>query len=388
MDQRRRVVITSMASITALGFDESTMWQQMLDGRTGIKRVSSFDLEGYKSVSGAEVDSTILAERMKERGIRTIDRTVDLALIVSGVALEQAGLIPDEPPYEPRDTGVIFGVGYGAAETLYNGYMSFAKKGIRGVRATLIPRGMANATSAQVSMRYHLTGANYVISSACSSGTSAIAAAFRMIRDGYSDTMLCGGADAMFDPGIFAAWNNLGVMSRNQNPEQACRPFDAKRDGFVLGEGAGAIVLESLESAQKRGATIRAEICGFGEASDAKHITAPDPEGQARTIRAALNSAGITPAEVGFINAHGTATRANDAAECISIYSVFGKETQNVPVVSSKSYFGHLLGGSGAVETIAKTVLASAATMLFSCYEGNHRLITSSNTSGSIGFET
>jgi len=211
---------------------------------------------------------------------------------------------------------------------------------------------MANALSAQLSMRFRLTGPNYVIVCACTSATSAIGTAFRMIGDGYSDAVLCGGAESVFEPATFAAWNNLGVMSRNPDPRRACRPFDAARDGCVLGEGAGALVLESLDRAAGRGARIRAEVIGFGESSDAEHITRPSVEGQTRAIQAALASAGLAPADIGFINAHGTATKANDECESRSIRAALADAAERIPVASNKSYFGHLLGAAGAVETI------------------------------------
>jgi 3-oxoacyl-[acyl-carrier-protein] synthase II len=215
---------------------------------------------------------------------------------------------------------------------------------------------MANAFCSQIAIRYRLTGPNYVMTSACTSSTTAIGVGFRMIKDGYIESALCGGADTIFDPFTLIAWDRLGVMSKSPDPASACRPFDSERDGCVIGEGAAMLVLESLASAQARGAEIHAEIIGYGESSDAKHITAPDPEGQARSIAAALDSAGITPDDVGYINAHGTATKANDPSETTAIRMALGNAADNAPTGSTKSYFGHLLGGSGAIETIG-TVL-------------------------------
>jgi len=216
---------------------------------------------------------------------------------------------------------------------------------------------MANAVCSQAAIRYRLTGPNYVMTSACTSSTTALGVGFRMIKDGYINTALCGGADTVFDPLTMTAWDRLGVMSKNPDPATSCRPFDRDRDGCVIGEGAAALVLESLESARERGATIRAEICGYGESSDAKHITAPDAEGQARAIQAALASADIAPDSVGYINAHGTATGANDPSECTAVTMALGDAAPDVPMGSTKSYFGHLLGGSGAIEVLG-TVLA------------------------------
>ena len=356
MNERRRVVITGMGVVTALGMDEAALWQSMLAGRCGIRPLTLFDTAEYRCKNGSEIATDALNEALLSRKLTTADRTVDMALVASAQALESAGVISGEPPYEPQNAAVIFGSGLGASHSMYSAFMGYSEKGVRGMRPTSVPRCMANAISAQISMRFRLTGPNYIIVSACTSSTNAIGTAFRMIRDGYSDRVLCGGSDSVFDPFVFAGWNNLGVMSKNPDPARACRPFDADRDGCVLGEGAGALVIESLDQARRRGARIRAEILGFGESSDAEHITSPSAEGQARAIRAALDCAGIQPGDIGFINAHGTATRANDTCESQSIRLALGEATGRIPVASNKSFFGHLLGASGAVETIV-TVL-------------------------------
>lgn len=332
-------------------------------GRTGIRRVQSLDLTGYKSTSGAEVDSTRLAETLKAQSLSSWDRTADMAQIAAGQALRQAGLISDAGPAGRLDCGTIFGTGVGCCHSLHEAYTGLAQKGLRGLRPTTVPRCMANATSAVVSMQYRLTGPNFVVVCACSSSTTAIGMAFRMVRSGYADMILCGGADAIFEPGTFGGWNNLGVMSQNPEPAKACRPFDKDRDGTVLGEGAAALLLESADSARARGARIRGEICGYGESSDADHITRPNVEGQMKAIRMALESAGLQPADIGFINAHGTATRANDSCESQSIRGVFGAAADNVPVSSNKSYFGHLLGASGAIETLVTLLGLEAGVM-------------------------
>ena len=352
MSDKRRVVVTGMGVVTPIGMDEATLWQNMLAGRSGIRPLTLFDVAEYKCKIGAEVSTQALNEALQSRKLTVSDRTVDMALVAAGQALEAAGVISGEPPYEPQNTAVVFGTGIGASHSLYNAFMSYSQKGIRGLRPTSVPRCMANSISAQVSMRFRLTGANYVIVAACTSAADAMGTAFRMIRDGYADRVLCGGADSVFDPFVYGGWNNLGVMSKNADPSKACRPFDTARDGCVLGEGAGALVLESLDAARTRGARIRAEICGFGESSDAEHITSPSAEGQAQAIRAALDCAGMTPSDIGFINAHGTATRANDECESRSIRLALKEAADRIPVASNKSFFGHLLGASGAVETI------------------------------------
>jgi len=201
-------------------------------------------------------------------------------------------------------------------------------------------------------MQFKLTGPNYAISSACASATTAIGTGFRMIRDGYAAQALCCGTEMPFTPFAFGAWNNLRIMSKNPDPSAACRPFAADRDGMVIGEGAGALLLESLGGAKRRGADIRGEIRGFGSSSDATHITAPSSDGQVTAMLSAISSADLSPSDVGFINAHGTATPISDATEARSIRTVFGADTDSIPTASSKSFFGHLLGASGAVETI------------------------------------
>jgi 3-oxoacyl-[acyl-carrier-protein] synthase II len=251
------------------------------------------------------------------------------------------------------NAATIFGTGVGCSLSTAEAHRAFAAGGPRGVRPTAVPRCMANAISSQISMSFHLIGANYVTVSACTSSSTAIGIAYRMIRDGWAEQSLCGGADAPFEPVVFAGWDNLSAMSRNPDPQTACRPFDALRDGCVLGEGAGALVLESLESARRRGAKIHAEIAGYGESSDAGHITRPSVEGQARAMRTALESAGIKPPDLGFIDAHGTATKTNDECESQSIRAVLADAADRIPVSANKSAFGHLLGACGVVETIA-----------------------------------
>ena len=351
--QRRKVVVTGLGVVTALGLDERTFWSNLLAGRSGVTPLTGVDLTDVKSRNASQVDTALLQQAMEARGITSSDRAIDLAMLASAQALEQAGLLAGAAaPPAPQEIGTIFGTGQGLSNTITESWMDYFAKGPRGVRPTTIPRCMANALAAQISMRFRLTGPNYVVICACSSGSTAIGIAFRMIRDGYADRVLCGGAESALDIGSVTAWNRLGVMSRSGDPPRACRPFDRDRDGFVIGEGAAAILLESLESARERAARIRAEVCGYGESSDADHITRPSAEGQAQSICAALQDAGITPGDVGFINAHGTATKANDECESQSIRLALGAAADAIPVASNKSFFGHLLGAAGALETL------------------------------------
>ena len=352
MGDSRRVVVTAMGVISSLGFERETMWKNMLAGKTGIDFISAFDTSDYRVKIASEVDSGQFADQMKARNIRRGDRTLQMAIHAAHDALQEADLLDGNQPKARENIGVIFGTGIGSQHTLYEGAGLYFEKGVRGIRPTSIPRAMANAISAQISMRNKLTGPNYVVVSACTSSTNAIGVAFRMVRDGYADRVLCGGADATFEPMIYGAWDKLGVMSKNADPQAACRPFDVDRDGCVLGEGAGALMLETEQGALERGATIHAELSGYGESSDAGHITRPNPDGQAAAISSAIRDAGIATEDIGYINAHGTGTPSNDESECKAIRMALGASAEKVAVGANKSFFGHTLGASGAIETI------------------------------------
>ena len=352
MSDRRRVVVTGLGIASAIGTDEKTVWSELMAGRTGIDHLRSLDTSGYKVGIGAEVDAAAVTSRLKQIGRRATDRALDLALVAAADALEQAGVVSGPGPYEEQDVGVIFGTGVGSAQSHHTAFSAFFKRGLRGLRPTTVPRCMYNAISSGLSIHYRLSGANFMVVSACTSATNAIGTAFRWVRDGYAETVLCGGAEGFFDPFFYGVWDNLGVLSTRPDPKTACRPFDADRDGCVLGEGAGALVIESLDRARARGAHIRGEIIGYGETSDALHRTQPNAKGQVAAMRQALAEAGVEPVELGVINAHGTATHANDLCESQSIGEVLGGAIEQVPVVANKSYFGHTLGASGALETI------------------------------------
>ncbi|HAS83849.1 MAG TPA: beta-ketoacyl-[acyl-carrier-protein] synthase II [Verrucomicrobia bacterium] len=357
MSTSRRVVITGLGTVSALGFNENELWAQMIARQTGIRTIKHLDTSELKTTVGGVIDRDAFKDALLAIRLRYTDLTVDSAILASDQALRQAGLIVADTPPEPQPIATLFGTGIGSVESYYKSVCSYIEKGTKGIRPTTVPRCMANAICSQIAIRYRLTGPNYVVTAACTSSTTAIGIAFRMIKDGYIDKALCGGADTIFDPMTLAAWDRLGMMSRDPAPIRACRPFDRDRAGCVVGEGAAALVLETLESAQARGATIRAELCGYGESSDARHITAPDAEGQARAIRDALASAGIAADALGMISAHGTATVINDLTECQSAKMALGTAVSTIPIAAQKSYFGHLLGGSGAIETLA-TVLS------------------------------
>ena len=353
----RRVVVTGMGIACALGIEETVVWQNLMAGKSGIGHLRAFDTASYKIHIGAEVPEGLIKGKLKELRRRPIDRALDLAVVVAWDALTQARLIARKPPWSEQDVAVLYGTGVGSAQSHFNAFSTFFEKGPRSLRPTTVPRCMYNAISAGVSMQFKLTGSNYVVVSACNSAANAMGTAFRMIRDGYAEKVLCGGSDGFFDPFFFGVWNNIGVLSPIEDPAKACRPFAEDRRGTVLGEGAGALVMETLQGATARGADIRGEILGYGESSDASHITRPSVEGQAKAIRMALDDAGLQPGEIALINAHGTATHSNDATESKSVRTALGSAADRIPVMANKSYFGHALGASGILETIT-TLLA------------------------------
>lgn len=355
---KRRVAVTGLGVVSAIGLDEATVWNSLLNGSSGIRTLAGFDLDGIDVKNGAQVDTAKLDER-QDRRTRRAGRTIRLALEAARQALEAA----DRISAEPQDVASIWGSAYGPCEALYTTQRRYVERGVKGMRPSTVPNCMVNSISSGISIEFQLLGTNQTIVSACTSATNAIGQAYRMIRDGHADAVLCGGVDACFDPYHYGAWNNLGVLSKIPEPERALRPFAADRDGTLIGEGAGALMLESLELAESRGSRVRAEIVGYGESSDGTHLTSPSVEGQAKAIRAALDAAAVAPAAIGFVNAHGTATQANDVTESRSIVAALGSAAADIPVSATKSYFGHTLGASGALESVA-TILSLEAGVL------------------------
>ncbi|NLF24723.1 MAG: beta-ketoacyl-[acyl-carrier-protein] synthase family protein [Deltaproteobacteria bacterium] len=362
MGSPKRVVVTGMGLVTPLGLDLASVQSKLFAGQTGIGPISAFDRTQYRSQNGGEVSSEALAAALDSQKWRpTTDRATDMLLVAAAQALRQASLLPPETETHLVDASqdeiaVLVGSGLGASQHVTESWETYYSQGKRGLRHTTIPRCMMNSVSSHVSISFGLKGPNYVISSACASSTIALGQGFRMIRNADVRRVLVGGTDAMFIEPLYAGWDKLGVMSRHSDPAQACRPFDLNRDGFVLGEGSGALVLESLADASSRGATIYAELLGYGESSDASHITRPSAVGQAAAMAAALRSASLQPKDIDFINAHGTATKANDSCESEAICQIFGPPKKQPWVVAAKSLFGHSLGASGVVETIAAII--------------------------------
>lgn len=350
----RRVVITGMGAVSPLGLDVVTLWQNLVEGRSGVAPITLFDASEHMTKIAAEVKGFDPLDYMDRKEVRRNDRFVHLALAAAEEAFRQSGLQIDRN--NSADVGVIVGSGIGGLDTLASQFKILLEKGPGRLSPFLIPMMISDMAAGQVAIRFGAKGVNFCTTSACASSAHAIGEAFEAIRRGAAQVVLAGGAEAGVCSLATAAFNAARTLStRNNDPEGASRPFDAQRDGFVLGEGAAILVLESLEHAQGRGAPIFAEIIGYGATADANHITAPAPggEGAARSMQRALAQAGLEPEDVDYINAHGTSTALNDVAETQAIKAVFGEFAFRVPISSTKSMIGHLLGAAAAMESIA-----------------------------------
>ncbi|WNQ13700.1 beta-ketoacyl-ACP synthase II [Paenibacillus aurantius] len=350
----QRVVITGMGVMTSLGKDLETFWASLMEGKSGVSLVESFDVSEYPTRIAAEIKDFNPEDYMDKREARRMDRFVQFAVVASEKALQDAGLNVKEDT-DPERVGVYIGSGIGGLRTWEEQHKILLEKGPKRVSPFFIPMMIANMASGQVSMNTGAKGPNSTSVTACATGTHSIGDSFRLIQHGDADVMICGGAEATISPTGMAGFCALRAMStRNDEPEKASRPFDVDRDGFVMGEGAGILVLESLEHAQKRGARIYAEVVGYGMSADAHHMTDPSPggEGAARCMKKAMKDAGLQPEDVDYINAHGTSTGVGDKGETDAVKSVFGEQAYKVPVSSTKSMTGHLLGAAGGVEAV------------------------------------
>jgi len=353
----RNVVITGLGVISPIGKTVPEFWDALVAGKSGITTVTRFDPSRLPTRIGGEVKDFDPSLYMDGKEARRTDLFVQYAMAASSEALKDAGL--DQGLPDPDRAGVIIGTGIGGITTLETQHRSMMEKGPMRVSPFFIPMMIANMASGQASIRWGLKGPNVATVSACASGAHAIGAAFDAIRDGRAEVMLCGGAEATFTELCFAGFCSMKAMStRNDEPSRASRPFDTDRDGFVMGEGAGVVVLEEEERARQRGATIYARMSGYGMTADAHHVTAPAPEGEgaARAIAAALENGGISPEEVGYINAHGTSTPLNDKMETAAVKTVFGPHARTLALGSTKSMTGHLLGAAGGVEFVASAL--------------------------------
>ncbi len=354
---KRRVVVTGVGVITPVGKDVKTFWDSLLKGSNGIRKIDRFDVSQFSTQIAGLIDDFHPEERIEPKEIKRMDPVTQYALYATHEAFLDAGL--DKSGFDPYRAGVIYSSGIGGIQTLESEIIKLHQGGPRRVSPFLIPMMIVDITPGHISMRYGLKGINYSIVSACASSAHAIGDAYKMIKYGVADIIIAGGAEAPISPIGLAGFCSMRALStRNDEPEKASRPFDKERDGFVMGEGAGTVVLEELEHALKRGAKIYAEVVGFGATADAHHITAPHPEGEGAVgaMRIAIEEAGIRPQEVNYINAHGTSTQLNDAAETKAIKKLFGEYAYKIPVSSTKSMTGHLLGAAGAVEFIVSVL--------------------------------
>ncbi|GED58239.1 beta-ketoacyl-ACP synthase II [Brevibacillus formosus] len=351
---KRRVVITGVGVVSPVGNDAQTFWNSLLEGKSGIDRVAAFDASDYPTQIAGEVKNFDPEQYMDKKDIRRTDRFVQFGLAAAKMAVEDAKL--EITPENAERVGVYIGSGIGGLTTWEEQHSVLLEKGPRRVSPFFIPMLIANMASGAVSIQYGAKGPTSSAITACATGTNAIGDALRLIQFDHADVMIAGGAEATVRPMAFAGFCSAKAMStRNDEPQKASRPFDKDRDGFVMGEGAGVLILEELEHAKKRGATIIAEVIGYGMSADAHHITSPSPggEGAARCMASALKDAGVDPTEVQYINAHGTSTGQGDIAETQAIKSVFGEHAYKLAVSSTKSMTGHLLGATGGVEAIA-----------------------------------
>ncbi len=351
----RDVVVTGLGAVSPFGGGVDVLWRNVRHGRSGvdwIETLGELDPELYPVRYAAEVKAFSVAELLKQNPGPRIGKSIQMGLVAAREALAQAKLLDDEERAIDIGTPIsaIMGSAHGPCHETEIGYGAFFQHGPAAVRPTTVPMCMFNSLSSNISIHFGLTGSNHVIASACSSATTAIGLGLLLIRHGYADVVLCGGADAPLTSPLFSSWTKLRVLAEHEDPKQASRPFDRRRNGLVLGEGAAITVLESLESAERRGVTPLARVAGYGSSSDAQHITAPCVDGQVRAMKACLRDANVEPGWVDYLNLHGTATRANDETEARAVAEVFGPRGSRMPASSTKSTLGHAVGASGAME--------------------------------------
>lgn len=357
---KSRVVITGLGMVSPLGLDHDSTWQGLINGRSGVNPISSFDTDGLQTTIAAEVKGFDPESLLGKKQARRMDRFVQLASAAAFEAKKAAGL--EITPENATRTSIMISSGIGGIITLSNQIGVMMEKGASRVSPFLVPMMLPDMASGQVSIILGAKGPNYSTVSACSSGADAIGQALEVLQQGDADVVLAGGAEAAICPIGVAGFNAcMALSTRNDDPQKASRPFDAERDGFVLGEGASVLVLETLESAISRGVKPLAELSGYGSTADANHITQPAPEGEgaARAMNIALSKAHIKPDEVDYVNAHGTSTPMNDKYETMALKSVFSEEAYNLSISSTKSMTGHLLGASGALEAGISTLTLS-----------------------------
>lgn len=351
----RRVVVTGLGALTPLGNDVDTFWRAVKNSECGIERIASFDVSDYSSQVAGEVRDLKPSENVDRRELRRMDRFSLFAVVAAMEAMKDSDLSQDV--LDPEKTGVILGVGFGGIHTLHSEFKHLFDRGPKGVHPLLVPKMISNIAAGNIAIKIHAHGPSYTVVSACASATDAIGQSFRWIKDGAADIMVTGGSEAAVAPLALSGFTVLQAVtsSFNDDPKRSSRPFDKDRDGFVLGEGAGILILEEIEHAKARSAQIYAEIVGYGATCDANHVTAPHPQGKgaANAMKMAVAVSGMELEEFDYINAHGTSTQLNDATETMAIKQVFGDHAAKMKVSSTKSMMGHLLGAAGGVEAIA-----------------------------------
>jgi 3-oxoacyl-[acyl-carrier-protein] synthase II len=356
---KRRVVVTGMGTITPVGNDVATTWASLIEGKSGTAPITKFDASNFPVRFAAEVKGFNPLDYMERKEAKRADHYTQYAVAGARQAMTHAGLV-ERNGMDPDRIGVIIGSGIGGLKSFEEQHDVYRERGVGKISPFFIPMFIADIAAGIVSMMFNAKGPNYATVSACATSAHAIGDAFRTIQYGDADIMITGGAEATVTPMAIGGFANMKALSeRNDSPETASRPFDATRDGFVMGEGAGILILEELQHALQRGTQIYAEIVGYGATGDAYHLTAPAPEGEGaqRAMKRALKDAGLEPKDIQYINAHGTSTPANDFNETRAIKAVFGDSAKTVNVSSTKSATGHMLGAAGAVEAIVSTLV-------------------------------
>lgn len=354
---KKRVVITGLGVVSPVGSDVETFWKNITSGKSGIGRITKFDPTGFPVQIAGEVKNFNPLKYFDKKEIRRLDPFIQFAVAAADQAVKQAGIDSDD--IDKERVGVFIGSGIGGLNTTEEQHRILLEKGPRRVSPYCVPMEIINMASGMVSIRFGFKGPNISVVTACATGTHAIGEAYRAIQYGDADVAVAGGAESCITPLAVAGFAAARALStRNDEPEKASRPFEKNRDGFVMGEGAGIVVLEEYEHAKRRGAQILAEVVGYGASGDAYHMTAPAPggEGAARAIRSALKDAGISPEQIDYINAHGTSTKFNDLYETMAIKEVFGDHAYKVKISSIKSMIGHLLGAAGGVEVVSSVL--------------------------------
>jgi 3-oxoacyl-[acyl-carrier-protein] synthase II len=348
---RRRVVITGLGAVTPLAIGVEESWQKLCQGKSGVTRITKFDTSGFKAQIAAEIKDFHPEDFLERKKVRRTDPFTQYTLVAARMAMDDAGLVINEN--DAGRVGVVLGSCAGGMTTYDKNLFALHDGGPEKVSPFFIPSFIANMAAGEVAMASGARGPSKCVVTACASASHCIGDAFRLIQYNEADTMITGGGDAIIIPVAIAGFDKMRALSRrNDEPEKASRPFDKDRDGFVAGEGAGVVILEEMESAIRRGATIYAELAGYGSNIDGLHVTEPDWENQARCLKLALTDAGVSPSDVDYVNAHGTSTVLNDASETKAIKAALGEHSKKVPISSNKSMIGHLLGAAGAVEAI------------------------------------